>query len=90
MLLPGVAGRSEFTSAYSLLLAADVQVDVSTTLYMLLWKNMFLPHVAGPCDCVHSLNSGELYSCDLSQPSECKLSGSLRKKNWSLHETQSA
>lgn len=37
MLLPGVVDRNEFTSDFSLLLAAVIQLDAS----MPLWKNMF-------------------------------------------------
>lgn len=38
LLLPGVEGRSEFTSA--------------AVIHMPLWKNMFLPCVVCPCDCI--------------------------------------
>lgn len=34
-------------------------------LLFFVWKNVFLPHVSCPCDCISS-NSGELYLGDLS------------------------
>lgn len=48
---------------------------------MPLWKNMFLPHVACPCDCI-KLHSQELYLGDLSYPPEYKLSEALNKVDY--------
>lgn len=44
MFPPGVVDRIEFTSNYSL------QLSIVICLYMSPWKNMFLSHVACPCD----------------------------------------
>jgi hypothetical protein len=76
LLLPGVADRSEFTAGYSVWLAGVTQLNI----YILPRKNMFLPCVTCPCDCIQL----ELYPCDLPEPSKYKLSEALPKVGYCM------